>query len=637
MTTLVYKYGLRRPTANADLVDEQMRLAHRYQNRLIEIERARREAVRAVFSKRDEAIAPQLQAVEEIETALVESIAGIKAGRASTRSRSDTAEQRAHVAALRDRKREALTTLKTARAALEMNAETKAALATAEETAHAAIREARSTCGVFWGTYLRIEAAMDAARKMPLWSRGEPNDPRFRRWDGEGLIAVQVQSVRPCSSADLLTGTDTRIQVSLEPLPDGPVSRTKTTKRRGTMRLRIGSEGPGNRTPIWAEFPMLMHRPLPEESTITWAVVTRRRTADRDAYELHLTLALPEGASRTFGAREREERKGDGAVFVNYGWRKKDDGGRRVAYWRDDCGGEGEILMDPAVLSGLRKVEDLQSIRSQHMDAMRTALSEWLKTNKDTLPDWLREETEFLHQWRSPGRFVGLCRKWSVQRFDGDAEGLELLVAWERGVWREELNRMDGGDRHLWQWQEHQRSKSLGRRKDHYRRIAADLARRYAVLVVEKFDLCDTQRHKPVESEEVEIAAARLQQKDAAISELRGCMIQAFTARGGRVVKVESHLDTQRCFECGCEERWDAARTVEHTCTGCDRTWDQDANNVKNIERKFKEFIQRERSDGEGIPAAKTLAKWAKKGRHNGTARKDGGKHTESLNGEVVA
>jgi hypothetical protein len=42
----VYQYGLKAPTQNADLVREQMILAHRYRNTLTEIERGRRSAIR---------------------------------------------------------------------------------------------------------------------------------------------------------------------------------------------------------------------------------------------------------------------------------------------------------------------------------------------------------------------------------------------------------------------------------------------------------------------------------------------------------------------------------------------------------------------------------------------------------------
>ena len=46
----VYRYGLLPPHENAELVREQMRLAHKYRNTLVEIERKRRSDLRALAS-----------------------------------------------------------------------------------------------------------------------------------------------------------------------------------------------------------------------------------------------------------------------------------------------------------------------------------------------------------------------------------------------------------------------------------------------------------------------------------------------------------------------------------------------------------------------------------------------------------
>src|SRR5271157_5906341 len=50
MTVKIYEYGLLPPTVNAELVDDQMRAAHRYRNVLVELERERRTRVRAILS-----------------------------------------------------------------------------------------------------------------------------------------------------------------------------------------------------------------------------------------------------------------------------------------------------------------------------------------------------------------------------------------------------------------------------------------------------------------------------------------------------------------------------------------------------------------------------------------------------------
>src|SRR5271167_4725493 len=48
MGTIVYRFGLLPPTENAAVVRRQMRLAHDYRNLLVEIERGKRAALRAL-------------------------------------------------------------------------------------------------------------------------------------------------------------------------------------------------------------------------------------------------------------------------------------------------------------------------------------------------------------------------------------------------------------------------------------------------------------------------------------------------------------------------------------------------------------------------------------------------------------
>lgn len=601
MATLVYKFGARRPTTNAHLVDEQMTLAHRYYNRLIEIERERRVAVRAVLGRTTMEIDTLHAASETARAELAAAISALKEQRKETRSRSDTAEQRARVTVLRGLAREAYAAEKAARAGRELDVEAKAALTVAEETARNAQREARRICGVFWGTYLKIEAAADAARKAPLWHKGEPSDPHFRRWRGEGSVSMQVQ--HGVAVDKVMSGSDTRLQLSMDP-PRGE-SKSAQKRRFGTLRLRVGSEG---RDPVWAEWPILMHRPLPDAALIMWATVKRTMDADHDRWELHLTLRLPEDF--------RREACGQGALAVNFGWRKMYDGSSRVAYWRDEDGEEGEIRENPRVLSGLRKVEELHSIRDKSLNELKLHLRAWMDSQES--PPWLRESAETLALWRSPARFGALRRQWAEQRWPGDEDGWKLLDDW----WRDDL--------HLWRWETNQRRKSLERRLDGYRVEAARLARRYNTLVVEDFDLGDTQRHHLPEDDEPEIPARRLQQKDAACSELRTALEQAFVSRGGRMQKVPASLNTQRCALCGCEERWDAAPSVDHICTGCGAEWDQDSNNTKNILERFRESC--ERSDAAGEVVAKRQGKWARVKRNNRGAREGLGNLPGSLN-----
>lgn len=191
MTTIVYRYGLLAPTENAETVREQMRLAHRYKNDLIAVERIRRDKSRAILRTAGD-IGSLEAAVKEADEACREAAREVKACRASTRSRSETEE-------MKRRHAETKATLKTARAALaearragrEAPEIIAARKANSAETA-TLTKAARAANGLYWGTGAVVDDAIKAASKEPLYAFGEPCDPKFRRWDGTGSVGIQV-------------------------------------------------------------------------------------------------------------------------------------------------------------------------------------------------------------------------------------------------------------------------------------------------------------------------------------------------------------------------------------------------------------------------------------------------------------
>ena len=56
-----------------------------------------------------------------------------------------------------------------------------------------------------------------------------------------------------------------------------------------TLRMRVGTEGIGRR-PVWAEFPLMLHRPLPADAVVKGAWVRRFKVADRFRWELQIQL-----------------------------------------------------------------------------------------------------------------------------------------------------------------------------------------------------------------------------------------------------------------------------------------------------------------------------------------------------------
>jgi hypothetical protein len=589
LKTRVYKYGLRPPTI-AQNVEEQIKAAHQYKNKLVEIELKRLGEIRQALSTHP-TIEPLEEEVGVLREKRAEATDAVRQYRARTRARRAPKELTTAAKDASKALREKCSELKEAKRALKNDAAVQEAIATINDQAKVAVKKARSTCGCYWGTYLLMEQAVDQAKQSDY-------DPTFKRWNGSGMVGVQVQG--GLSVEGLFSDTDTRLQI--DPVDPAAWDKRRSPLQRTLVRLRVGSEG---RAPIWAEWPLLLHRPLPPEAQVTWAKVVKERLGGKSRWTLHLTLRLPD----TY----RRERCGSGTVALDVGWRKQGET-LRVGYWRDDNGSHGEIKIEEAVLSGLKKVEDLRSIRDKNLDKLRPLFVAWLK--EANLPPWMVDETKFIGRWKSTARFAALALRWRENRWGGDEDGYELLETWRKR------------DKHLWLYEVNLRDQVYRRRKDQYRVLAAKFARQYDILVLEAFNKSTVARKKPVEDEKGEAHQPRSQRFKASSSELCECFTAAFIDRGGRVLKENPAFTTQECYVCGSVEPWDAAPTVWHTCEACGASWDQDHNAVLNLLRRFREWRQGAKNTGgartkeiEVLRDTKP-SKWAKRGRHKKTARR---------------
>ncbi len=581
---MVYRYGLLAPTVNGDIVREQMRLAHRYRNTLTEIERGRRAAIRASDAQHGD-IGVLEHAAREARARAADAARIVKANKAAHRTTKIPREMRDALDAARVAQRDSVAALREARRTIAGDHATQVDRDEINDRAAELIRSARAHCGVYWGTYLLVEDEAKASGKQPLYDGADPSDPRFVRWSGEGTVGVQLQGGM---SADAL-GSDTRLQI---------VARAdrKTGRRAGqarTLRLRVQSDG---RDPVWAEWPMVMHRPLPDGAVIKRATVHVRRIGPREEWSVTITIST---------TRERVAAQRCGAVALDLGWRVTPDG-IRVGSWRGEDSATGEILIDARSVSGLELPEKLRSTRDDNFNVARSALVQWLAHTE--VPEWLRDATETLVQWRSAGRLAALARRWRTNRFDGDGEAYEALERWRYR------------DHHLWEWETSQRTGALRRRREIYRTAAASLASRYDLIVLEKFDLRKMAR-RPAPDAPRENEGARSNRQMVAPSELRAALVNAFR---GDVVELDGAYTTVTCHACGAVERFDAGQHVWHACRSCGAVWDQDANAAINL-------IERWRDGGSPGPARKAElpekeGRWdrAKRMLADKQARKDG-------------
>ena len=550
----VYRFGLLRPTINGDLVRDQMRKAHIYRNTLIALERERRDKTRSAMSAYGDIPALEKAARAAAESERVLAVA-LKSQRAKSRTLKTSAESKVALAAAKEAKRAAVNALRERRHALKTDEQLVLLLDGINDETGAKQREYREKCGVYWGTYLLVEDAMQASRKQPLYDGIEPSDPFFLRWRREGAVGVQMQGGMPAAQ---VYGSDTRMHIDR---PDARAwwSVIRAERRmycRTTLRLRIGSDD--GRGPIWAEWPMTMHREIPDYATIKKATVRLRMKGPIEEWSVEITV--DEGDSAI-------ARCGTGSVGIDIGWRVI-DGEIRVAAWEGSDGEKGELRVPPELLSALHKAEELRSIRDKNFNEARDKLAMWMQGRE--LPGWFAERAKTLAYWRSPGRLSGLVRQWKDARFAGDSDAYQMVEDWRYH------------DFHLWEWECCQRAKALRRRRDFYRCFAAQMSRKYETVVLEKFDIRPIAKRPTVENEEATNETARSNRQLVAISELRLCVINAFRSRKGKDEYVPAQNTTRECAQCHVVEEFDAAANLSHTCVN-GHEWDQDFNARTNI------------------------------------------------------
>lgn len=552
-----FKYGLLAPITNLDLVRDQIKRGHNYQNALIEIERWRRNEIRTLESQIGNI--PMLTTLlKEADDKVLAIIKAIKVGNAKARSRVETPEMKEELVAAKKARKGASAALIQARRELRENVELsskKEAIHTEENRRKAIVRKDKETAP--WsGTYMLIEAAVQKTREMDMYNGIEPNDPSFRPFKGEGRVGKkQFQPLEPLSKVIGIGASSLYVQIV--PMPP-PAPRTDGKPRKigkkdlRMFRLRIGTSDKGK--PVWAEFPMVYHRDIPAGSVVSVVQVSCNKIGPREHWTVSITVN---------DNKEALVRSDNSCVAFDLGWREFQGEKIRVAKWHGSDGEKGEVFLPQSLLDKLRKVEQISSGRDKDFDAIRNTLVDWLVKSEASHPQWLKDKTTHIDQWKSQARLVKLVRQWANNRFNGDDEILHQLEGWRYH------------DHHLWCWESSQRIKAIGHRNEIYRIVAAQLAEKYGTIVFEDINLSNLAKGK--------VAGGNRQL--TAPSELRNACKNASRTRGKDYAEVSARKTSKICASCGYENEIGSA--LEYFCEGCDIELDRDENAAENVLNRY--------------------------------------------------
>ena len=349
-------------------------------------------------------------------------------------------------------------------------------------------------------------------------------------------------------------------------LEDDSRIQLTTNGRDGTFKLRVGTS---ERSPIWASFPIRMHRPLPKDAKITWAVVTRRPGHLTKPWIYHLCLTV----QTSIVAEQKVATVKRGTCAVNFGWRLIDtadyDKTLRVITLNNSENVPCHLELPVEIYQRFSKCKGLQSTIDTNFNEIKKVIGVWISQDREKLPPLFLEDFANLPHWRNVRKLADLVRYWHDHRIAGDEAVFAAAWHW-RGRWF-----------HLFQWLTCNRQKALRARLDFYRNIAKKIATSSEKVVVEAFDISQVAKLPEAEEEDTSWQSARENRTRASCHELRLCIIQASARYHTEVVLVRATNNTRRCNVCGKLLDWDPSKKIERDCPECS-TWDQDVNNTDN-------------------------------------------------------
>lgn len=183
-----------------------------------------------------------------------------------------------------------------------------------------AVKAARQATATWWPSYNLTIQRYDTARQVC-----RRTGRRLRLHDEErddGVIAVQIQRTRTGLGAapdELQDGSVSAIQLGYVPdsaYDAGIPAATRREQRRTVMEMRVDADG------HCARLPITLHRPLPDDCRVKSAQLTWRKGPGGIAWQLCLTLSLPDGATVA--------PSGEPATLA-LAWQPQDDGSLLVA------------------------------------------------------------------------------------------------------------------------------------------------------------------------------------------------------------------------------------------------------------------------------------------------------------------
>lgn len=561
--TRIWSFGCKEPpNEQHPLIFDQMRKMLAYRNRLVEIEVDRRG--RVAQAQRD--LYPDIErlqaAIEVAKEEREEVRTRIKRHNQQTGKKQAPQNLRDEATAISARIKEMKAELKEYKAGIKTDQRLISAYKDIDVEFGEIQRQARHDSGVYWGCYLAVEK--EAIQSFT----SSVTPPKKVHWRGTGKISMHFDG-GGLSVARMLSGNDKRFKLVPYDLPR-KIPQTDGSNRSQNSRymeawIRIGMEKKDTgkltkkgkpkyeKIPIFATAPVLIDREFPEDGKIKDVYLQAIRIGVNHDWHLKFFIGRPAWEKKPNLATE-------GCVGVDLGWRLMPDRSIRVAYWSGDDGEKDELTISAEDIERRwRRPEAIRSERDKLFDEVKTYLQTWMR-DATALPDWLLERTGSLSHWRSQGRLAALILHWRQNRFPGDDFAYSEIERWRRE------------DKYLAEIECNIRRKAVAWRNCLYARFVQMLREKYRTAYIEKIDWRAMAKKSEPEFAETENETACSNRQIAAVGKIKQLIMEYMN----EAVQVPPENTTKECHLCGTVDDFDAAAQIEHTCSGCGVTVDQD-------------------------------------------------------------